>query len=153
IVTAVWKLPPMIRKWVFERKVIGLSGEAYSADDVKRYIHDYIQPDCQSIDPSRLEDFRRIVLTPPPLFPSMDGIHQSPGTERFLIILADAGMGKTAFLINYFLRHQKRWWWQRPGIELKLVSLAQKDANKKIAAVPEADRIKTVLLLDALDED
>jgi hypothetical protein len=83
----------------------------------------------------------------------MDRILRSPGTERFLILLADSGMGKTAFLLNYYARHRRRWPWQLRGIELKLVPLNQPDANDMIAAVPEADRKRTVLFLDALDED
>ena len=63
---------------------------------------------------------------------------QFAGTERFLIVLADSGMGKTAFLLNYYARHRRRWWWRLPGIELKLVPLNQPDANEMIAAVPEA---------------
>lgn len=153
IVTALWKLQPVVRQWWDRRTLLELSGEAYSADDTRRYTRNYIQPDCQSIDPAGLEDFRRIVPTRVPLFSAMDRILHSPGTERFLIVLADSGMGKTAFLLNYYARHRRRWWWQLRGIELKLVPLNQPDANEMIAAVPEADRKKTVLLLDALDED
>lgn len=83
----------------------------------------------------------------------MDLLLRSPGTDRFRIILADSGMGKTAFLLNYYARHHRRWWWQLRGIELKLVPLNQADATDMITAVPAADRAKTVLLLDALDED
>ena len=52
----------------------------------------------------------------------------SSGTNRFLIILADSGMGKTAFLLNYYAWHRRRWWWQRRGIELKHVALNEPDA-------------------------
>jgi hypothetical protein len=93
-------LKPAIRQWWDRRTLLELSGEAYSADDTRRYTRNYIQPDCQSIDPSGLEDFRRIVPTRVPLFSAMDRILRSPGTERFLIVLADSGMGKTAFLLN-----------------------------------------------------
>jgi hypothetical protein len=146
-------LKPAIRQWWDRRTLLELSGEAYSADDTRRYTRNYIQPDCQSIDPSGLEDFRRIVPTRVPLFSAMDRILRSPGTERFLIVLADSGMGKTAFLLNYYAGHKRRWWWQLRGIELKLVPLNQPDAGNMIAAVPEADRKRTVLFLDALDED
>lgn len=153
IAAALWKLQPAIRGWWDRRTLLELSGEAYSADDARRYTRHYIQPDCQSVDPSGLEDFRRIVPTRVPLFSAMDRILHSPGTERFLIVLADSGMGKTAFLLNYYARHRRRWWWQRRGLELKLVPLNQPDAGETIAAVPEADRKRTVLFLDALDED
>ena len=142
----------MFRQWLDRRSLLDLP-DAYSADDARQYTRYYIEPDCQSVDPSGLEDFRSIVLTRTPLFASMDRLLRSPGTTRFLIILADSGMGKTAFLLNYYARHRRRWGWRLPGIELKLVPLNQPDANEMIKAVPEADRKKTILFLDALDED
>ena len=153
IVAALWKLKPAIRQWWDRRTLLELSAEAYSADNTRRYTRYYIPPDCQSVDPSGLEDFRCIVPTRVPLFSAMDGILRNPGTARFLIVLADSGMGKTAFLLNYYARHRRRWWWRLPGIELKLVPLNQPDAVEMIAAVPEADRKRTVLFVDALDED
>ena len=153
IVTALWKLPPVIRRWWDRRNLLELSGDAYTVDDIQRYTRHYIEPDCQSVDPSGLEDFRAIVPTRVPLFSAMDRILRSPGTMRFLIVLADSGMGKTAFLLNYYARHRRRPWWQTSGVELKLVPLNQPDATEMIAAVPEADRKKTILFLDALDED
>jgi hypothetical protein len=62
-------------------------------------------------------------------------------------------MGKTAFLLNYFSHHRRRWWWKLPGIQLKLVPLSLPNADAMIAAVPEGDRMRTALFLDALDED
>jgi hypothetical protein len=153
VAAVLWKLVPIVLRWRDRRALLELSAEAYSAEDARRYTRYYIQPDCQSVDPSGLEDFRRIVPTRVPLFAAMDRILRSPGTERFLIVLADSGMGKTAFLLNYYARHRRRWWWRRRGIELKLVPLNQPDAGDMIAAVPDADRMKTVLFLDALDED
>jgi hypothetical protein len=110
IVAALWKLVPIVRQWWDRRTLLDLSGEAYSADDARRYTGYYIQPDCQSVDPSGLEDFRSIVPTRVPLFSAMDGILRNPGTMRYIIILADSGMGKTAFLLNYYARHRRRLW-------------------------------------------
>jgi len=151
IIAALWKLTPAIRRWWDRRTLLELSGEAYSADDTRLYTRNYIQPDCQSVDPSGLEDFRCIVPTRVPLFSAMDRILHTPGTNRFLIILADSGMGKTAFLLNYYARHWRRWWWQLRGIELKLVPLNQPDAGEMIGAVPVGDRKRTILFLDALE--
>jgi hypothetical protein len=142
VAAALWKLVPAILRWWDRRALLELSGEAYSAQDVKSYTRYYIPPDCQSVDPSGLEDFRCIVPTRVPLFAAMERILRSPGTERFLIILADSGMGKTAFLLNYYARHRRRWWWQRRGIELKLVPLNEPDADKMISSVLEAERCR-----------
>ena len=77
IVAAVWKLPPMFRQWLDRRSLLDLP-DAYSADDARQYTRYYIEPDCQSVDPSGLEDFRSIVLTRTPLFASMDRLLRSP---------------------------------------------------------------------------
>ena len=53
--------------------VIAISGAAYTADDVRDYTQNYIQPGCQRVDPSGEEAFR------------------GPGPLRFLIILAQQG--------------------------------------------------------------
>ena len=37
IIAAVWKLPPMILKWWDRRTLYGLSGGAYSAEDIRPY--------------------------------------------------------------------------------------------------------------------
>jgi hypothetical protein len=146
ILAALWKLPPMIRerwdRWTLKEL----------SDDAKSYTRYYIQPDCQSVDPSGLEDFRSVVSTRVPLFQAMDLTLRNPGSDRFRIILADSGMGKTAFLLNYYARHQRRFWANR-GIKLKLVPLNVPDSDAQITAIPEAERGKTALLLDALDED
>jgi hypothetical protein len=38
IVAALWKLVPMVRQWWDRRTLLELSGEAYSADDARRYV-------------------------------------------------------------------------------------------------------------------
>jgi hypothetical protein len=153
VVAGQWKLAQIALRWWDRRTLLELNAEAWSAGDIKAYTRHYVRPDCQSVDPSGMEDFRCIVPAREPVFTKMDRILRSPGTERFLIVLADSGMGKTAFLLNYYAHHLRRRWWQRRGIGLKLVSLNQKDADQSIAAIPANDRAHTVLLLDALDED
>ena len=125
-----WKLPPIIGRWWDRRALLELGGEEYTVEDAQRYTRNYIQPDCQSVDPSGLEDFRCIVPTRVPLFAAMDRILHSPGSQRFLIVLADSGMGKTAFLLNYYARHRRRMWWRRRDFEVKLVPLNQPNTEK-----------------------
>jgi len=153
VIAALWKLVPMALKAWDRHRLIEISGGAYTAGDIRAYTRYYIQPDCQSVDPAGEEEFRSVFPAREPLFSNMDRIVNSPGPQRFLIILADSGMGKTAFLLNYYARHRRRQLWQRRGLELKLVPLNQPDATDAIAAVPEAERAKTILFLDALDED
>ena len=44
IVTALWKLPPVIRRWWDRRNLLELSGEAYSVDDIQRYTRTISSP-------------------------------------------------------------------------------------------------------------
>ena len=46
LLAAIWKLAPMILQSWDRRTLLELSGEAYSADDTRRYTRNYIQPDC-----------------------------------------------------------------------------------------------------------
>jgi len=57
-------------------------------------------------------------------------------------------MGKTSALINFYVRHRRRW---RKPYKLELIPLGIPDADEKIQAID--DKPNTVLLLDALDED
>ena len=153
VIGAAWKLAPHIRSWWDRRTLtLRLSAEAYGPDDIKNYTRYYVQPDFQSADPSGAEEFRRIVATREPLFQLMDRVLHNPGAERFIIILADSGMGKTSFLLNYYARHWRSWR-RRRKYDIHLVSLSRPGADKQISAIPEADRKKTAIFLDALDED
>ena len=54
-IAALWKLIPMIRELWDRWTLKDLS------EDAKAYTRYYIQPDCQSVAPSGLKDFRCIV--------------------------------------------------------------------------------------------
>ena len=78
-----WKLPPIIGRWWDRRALLELGGEEYTVEDAQRYTRNYIQPDCQSVDPSGLEDFRCTVPTRVPLFAAMDLILTAPAHSVF----------------------------------------------------------------------
>lgn len=104
------RLVPALRHWWDRRTLLNLGPDAYRRDDADPYLRYYVRPDCQSVDPSGQEDFRCIGVARDPLFARMDRVlGSSPGPDRFQIILADSGMGKTAFHLNYFARHRRRW--------------------------------------------
>ncbi|MBC6951009.1 hypothetical protein DWB58_24030 [candidate division KSB1 bacterium] len=65
-----------------------------------------------------------------------------------MILLADSGMGKTSFLLNYYARHLRQ---RRKKFDLALVPLGIPDADARIKEI--ANKNNTVLFLDALDED
>ncbi len=129
------------------RHLVG--ADRYDSEEIKRSTAYYIHPDCQSVDPSGAEDFRRVVSTREPLFNAVDRLVQNPGQQKFVILLADSGMGKTSFLLNYYTHH-----WQsrrRKPFKLSVIPLNLPDCDRLISTLDE--RNETVLCLDALDED
>lgn len=68
--------------------------------------------------------------------------------KRFIIILADTGMGKTAFMVNLCLKYLKK---KNRRFKLVLFPFTTKDLDDKIKSVE--DKKNVILLLDGLDED
>ena len=135
------------RKFKLERR---LNAVDYTEHDIERAVTFYITPECQVIDPSGAEDFRRIYPVRQNLFEVVDDLLNRIEEYKFSLILGDTGMGKTSFLLNYYARH-----WQdahqRKRFSIMLIPLGAGNAEEKIAAV--INKADTVLFLDALDED
>lgn len=129
-----------------------LGAEQYDISDIQPAVEFYVEPDFQSVDPSGAEDFRRVISAREPLFQAIDRLLLNPRQHKFLILLADSGMGKTSFVLNYYKRH-----WQsrrrRRAFTLYLVPLNSPDADDLIQQIPKDRCHQAVLFLDALDED
>jgi len=110
VLSGLWKLwqkfLPDFRAWRDRQTLTQrLGAELYDAEEIRRATDLYIEPDCQSVDPSGSEDLRRVVSTRKPLFAATDRLLENLGQYKFLILLADSGMGKTSFLLNYYAYH------------------------------------------------
>ena len=126
-----------------------LNAADYTSQDVESAVTYYIDPDCQVVDPSGSEDFRHIYPVRQDLFQVVDDLLTKQTVHKFTLLLADTGMGKTSFLLNYYARHwQGR---QHGSFSITLIPLGIGGALTKIADVP--NKADTVLFLDALDED
>lgn len=68
--------------------------------------------------------------------------------NRYLILLADSGMGKTSALMNYYLRNAHR---LRRKFHIKVIPLGIKNPDEHISRIEK--KRDTVLFLDAFDED
>jgi WD40 repeat protein len=128
-----------------------VGAELYDPEQIRRSVEYYIRPDCQSIDPAGGEEFRRVVSAREPLFATLDRMLQNPSQYKFVILLADSGMGKTSFLLNYYAYHHYRS--TRHRYPLSLVPLNLPSSDELIRDIAESERRSTVLCLDALDED
>ena len=81
------------------------------------------------------------------------GFHQNSKIERFYLVLAHTGMGKTTFLINLYLRYRKIA--SKNGLEVRLFPLKRNtevESEIKELVDNKLDRV-TILLLDGLDDD
>ena len=116
----------------------------------------FIETQGQNIPPSRdLEPgSQHAFVSRAPLIPQfLNWAFESPGSEdRFFLVLADSGMGKTTFMINLYLRYIE----ETKGKELsiKLFPLNYPDIDKQILRITSrGEDEETILLLDGFDED
>jgi len=155
-VATVVKLINGVRTWmhsrratVLERKLAEMAGvSAYTGADIANACRSYIEPNCASTDPSDEDDLRNVVALAP-LFLTIDEHLKRGGERRHVILLADSGMGKTSFCINYYAREQKKRLKQRQRVAI--VPLGSGDPVAQIGVLGQES--ETVLFLDAFDED
>jgi hypothetical protein len=126
-----------------------IGAESYTPAGLENAFRNFIPPMCQDVDPSGGDEPRNVYGVKQPLFSALDDALSRPDENKYFILLADSGMGKTTALLNYYLRHIRRW--REPGYKLALVPLNITDADERIAAITGQE--DTVLFLDALDED
>jgi hypothetical protein len=134
------------RRFLRQRK----GAECYTPEEIMNSRRFYIRPDCQDVDPSQEAEIRYVHAVRGDLFGNVDKLLAMPDKHKYLILLADSGMGKTSFMINYWYRH-----WQDEERKLKydlaLVPLGNPKADEHITKI--SDKPNTVIFLDAFDED
>ncbi len=111
----------------------------------------YVEPNCQEINPAdrHEEDF---LVSSEPVYKKIDEFFRAkclnhPGNNQ-MFILSDAGMGKTSLLVMLKLLHLTSFWPKNTDCVLKAFG------PKTLADIQLIeDKMKTILLIDALDED
>jgi len=73
--------------------------------------------------------------------------------NKYYLLLADAGMGKTTFMINLYIAYKRQWQWWKKRYDIKLLPLGHPHAMQELDNIPDDQKKDTILLLDALDED
>ena len=150
------KLIVAIRGWRRDLAAVRLERElaesagvaAYTKAEIDNACRNYIEPSCTSTDPSEEDDLRNVVALAP-LFETVDRHLQSGGERRHIILLADSGMGKTSFCINYYAREKAK-----KATDRKRVAIVPLGSGDPIAQIASLSReSETVLFLDAFDED
>jgi hypothetical protein len=145
-------LPPVTTKYqawsdyrLLKRRV---GADLYTREDLIRATEYYVEPECQSVDPAGQEDFRRVVTVRSPAHRALRDLLGPTSAERFLILLADSGMGKSTLLMNFYAQYGRR---KRGEHKIVLVPLGHHQADELITKV--CDKSSTILFLDAFDED
>ena len=129
----------------------------YSPFDVERTTRYYVPVKYQNLAPSEDQNpgSKYIATAKEPLIPLFvnKAFKNSADDNKYYMILADSGMGKTTFMINLYLAYKNkcRFFWQAPKYEIKLFPLAAPNILEIIEKVPNQEN--TILLLDAFDED
>lgn len=139
--------------WIdyFQRKQINsaFGAEAYTEDEIKNAVRLYIEPDCSQMDPAGESDIRHAVLIRDSLFKNVNKFLDSGGSGKHLLVLADSGMGKTTFTLQFYWQNHKTSWNKKKRVAI--VPLGRKNA---VNAIKKIDRQnETILILDAFDED
>jgi formylglycine-generating enzyme required for sulfatase activity len=111
----------------------------------------YVEPECQEFNPADREE-EDFLVSSTLIFKKIDKFFRAkkfdkPGNNQ-MFVLSDAGMGKTSLLAILKMMHLTSFWPRDTKCVVK------KLGKKTIAEIIETkDKMKTVLLLDSLDED
>ncbi len=126
----------------------------YTLDEIKKATRYFINTKCQNVPPSNYsepsENEANAVRQDAIKFFIKKVFSNNSSVSRYYVIFADSGMGKTTFLLNLYTRYQAK---KFKSLKIKLLPLAHPDIDKDIESIPEIDKSRTILLLDAFDED
>lgn len=116
----------------------------------------YIPTNYQNVSPSEDEEPSRDFIASAknelmPLF--LKTLFKFNGdNNKYYLILADSGMGKSTFMINLFLAYKRKFIFGK-RFDIKLLPLGSPHIWDDIDKIPDENKANTILLLDAFDED
>jgi hypothetical protein len=125
----------------------------FDASDVDRATRHFISTKFQNVSPSEDDEpgQRYIASAKEELIPLLMKKGFSKG-QHFYMILGETGMGKTTFLINLYLKLKKKnRFFKALPYDAELFAFGDPDSLSRMRAI--ADKRKTIVLLDAFDED
>lgn len=123
---------------------------------VQRARDKYIPTQFQNASPSKQDEpgFTHKFVSRSPLIPFLlkTAFDEQVENNKFYLILADSGMGKTTFMINLYVRYHSFFNFRRKH-KMKLLRLGDPRTLDQVKSIKPEDARNTILLLDALDED
>ena len=127
-----------------------LGTTVFGGDQLEFFIKYYIRPRFQNIDPARVDEPGDDVTAQEDLLNGIDRIISKNIKPKYIIILADTGMGKTSFCLNYFTRYMRRPEGKR-DYDMILFPLTMPNVDEEIRKIKNKER--KIIILDAFDED
>ena len=133
-----------------------LSRGSFTEEVIGNSTRYFIRSKCTNLDPAQEKELRHaLAVARDDLFQVVDRFIQGEGATKHMMVLADSGTGKTTFVLNYYVYNQRKRRGKRHP--LAIVPLGHEDADGLIRQILALDSPydpgKTVLFLDALDED
>jgi len=123
----------------------------FTRHEIRGAIDNYIPTQCQNVDPSKQEEptFVHAFATREKLVPFfIKKVFREKKEDKYYLVLADSGMGKTTFMINLFLTYMRK---RFKSYHMALLPLGHPKTDERIDAI--GNKTGTILLLDAFDED
>lgn len=146
--------------WIYKRRRANAAEKDlhpfFSPQDISKATEYYVPTKFQSNPPSNyheLQESNRVIAREKliPFFINKGFKPEKNDAQRFYMILAGSGMGKTTFMLNLYLSYLRQKQLGRAKYNIKLLPLG---APKLLQHIDEIeDPRNTILLLDGLDED
>lgn len=129
----------------------------FTTSDIERATRYYIPTKYQNVSPSEDDEPGRKYIASAknsliPLF--LNKVFDYARTDnKYYLLLADSGMGKTTFMINLFISYKKTasYFFSKPKYIIRLFPLGLPKVLDEINKIENQEN--TILLLDAFDED
>ncbi|MBN2533437.1 MAG: formylglycine-generating enzyme family protein [Spirochaetales bacterium] len=140
-------------KWVVNIRAARDLFPAFTYKEVKARQRYFIPTQFQNKSPERMEEprYSHHNVSKNPLIRQMITINfnEKKVDNRFNLVLAGSGMGKTTFMVNLYIRYTS---WPR-RYKIRLYPFHDPAVLDKIKKIDGKEARKTILLLDAFDED
>ncbi len=150
-----WLLKTGLERWKISRIARDLAPYFYEqqVEASRRY---FIPTKFQNESPVREEEpghsLRFVAKEPLIPFFIKTAFDEKKESDKFYLILADSGMGKTTFMINLYMRYTAFFNFGRK-YNIRLLPFGDSRIWDKIKGIKEEEAKRTILLLDAFDED
>ena len=155
LLTGLWRLGHWIMRRRQQARIKKDLHPYYSLEDIRKATEYYVPTHFQSNPPSDHHELIQAsrVTARQRLIPFFLNEAFRPGAtdQRFYIVLAGSGMGKTTFMINLYLRFLQRQRYRSQRFEIMLMPLGYPNLLDRIGRIRDPEH--TILLLDGLDED